>query len=167
MHKENRLPQSPKEGILFMVIISVISVNIIAPTIMMLGQGFNIENYLETLRIIPFMWVIIVLLITLVAEPIVGKVMPKFLGETDGFNAHILLNTFLTVTVISVCMSIIGPWVGMREISIEPFQSFFPNWFKNFGVAIWVELLIAQPIARFVMCKLHIKQKNKKETTYF
>ncbi|WP_211249863.1 hypothetical protein [Carnobacterium funditum] len=64
MYKEDRLPQSPKEGILFMVIISIISVNIVAPTIMMLGQGFNIENYFETLRIIPFMWVIIVLLVT-------------------------------------------------------------------------------------------------------
>ena len=44
MHKEDRLPQSPKEGILFMVIISLISVNTIAPIIMMLGQGFTMKN---------------------------------------------------------------------------------------------------------------------------
>ncbi|HLR52054.1 MAG TPA: hypothetical protein VK072_04185 [Candidatus Avamphibacillus sp.] len=39
MHKENRLPQSPREGILFMLIISIISVNTIAPIIMMLDHG--------------------------------------------------------------------------------------------------------------------------------
>jgi len=44
-----------------------------------------------------------------IAEPIVGKVMPKSLGETDEFNALILLNTYLTVTIISICLSIIGP----------------------------------------------------------
>ena len=161
MRKEDRLPQSPKEGILFMMIISIISVNTIAPIIMMLDQGFNTENYLKTLRIIPFIWIIIVLLINFVVEPIVNKVMPIFAAETDGFNARILLNTFLTVTILSICMSIIGPWVGMGKISIEPFQNFFHNWFRNFGVAIWIELLIAQPIARFVMKKLHEKQEVK------
>lgn len=161
MNKENRLPQSPREGILFMVIISIISVNTIAPIIMMLDQGFNMDNYLKTLRIIPFIWVIIVLLVTLVAQPIVSKVMPIFVAETDGFNARILLNTFLTVTVLSVCMSIIGPWVGTGKIGIEPFQNFFHNWFRNFGVAIWIELLVAQPIARFAMKRLHAKQASK------
>ncbi|ARD47330.1 hypothetical protein [Sporosarcina sp. P33] len=163
MHKENQLPQSPREGILFMMIISIISVNTIAPIIMMLDQGFNTGNYLETLRIIPLLWVIIVLLVTLVAEPIVSKAMPTFATRTDGFNAHILLNTFLTVTVLSVCMSIIGPWVGMWKIGIEPFQNFFHNWFRNFGVAIWIELLIAQPIARYAMKKIHAKQASKTE----
>lgn len=161
MYKEDRLPQSPKEGILFMLIISIISVNTIAPVIMMLEKGFNIGNYLETLRIIPFIWVIIVLLVNLVAEPIVNKVMPIFIAKTDGFNARILLNTFLTVTVLSVCMSIIGPWVGTGKISIVPFQNFFHNWFRNFGLAIWIELLVAQPIARFAMKRLHSKQARK------
>lgn len=163
MHQENRLPQSPREGILFMMIISIISVNVIAPIIMMLDQGFNMANYFETLRIIPFIWVIIVLLVTFVAEPIVSKVMPLFVAKTDGFNARILLNTFLMVTVLSACMSIIGPWVGTQKIGIEPFQNFFHNWFRNFGVAIWIELLVAQPIARFAMKRLHAKQASKIE----
>lgn len=77
-----------------MIIISIIYVNTIAPIIMMLDQGFNMENYLETLRIIPIIWVIIMLLVTLVAQPIVGKVMPILAAKTDGFNARILLNTF-------------------------------------------------------------------------
>ncbi|SES45714.1 hypothetical protein SAMN05518872_12018 [Psychrobacillus sp. OK032] len=98
------------------------------------------------------------MLVRLVAGPLVGKVMPKFVGQTDGFNARILLNTLLNVTVLSILLTVIGTWVGMKQISLEPFQNFFLSWFRNFGVAFWIELLIAQPIARFAMKKIHARQ---------
>jgi len=163
MQKEVRLPQSPKEGIVFMLIISIISVNTIAPIIMGLELGFSKENYLETLKIIPFMWMIVVLLVKFVAGPLVGKVMPKFVGPTDGFNARVLLNTLLNVTVLSILLTIIGTWIGTKQISLEPFQNFFHSWFRNFGVAFWIEILIAQPIARFAMKKIHAKQAREQE----
>ncbi|KAF6574681.1 hypothetical protein H6F38_27955 [Paenibacillus sp. EKM208P] len=160
MYKEERLPQNAKEGILFLLIISIISVNTIAPIIMGLERGFSKENYLETLKIIPFMWIIVVLLVRLVAGPLVGKVIPKFVEQTDGFNARVLLNTLLNVTVLSVLLTIIGTWVGTKQISLEPFQNFFHSWFRNFGVAFWIGLLVAQPIARFAM------KKNTRKTGY-
>lgn len=163
MYKEDRLPQNPKEGIIFMLIISIISVNTIAPVIMGLQLGFSKENYLETLKVIPFMWIIVMLLVRFVAGPIVGKVMPKFVGKTDGFNARVLLNIVMNVTVLSILLTIIGNWVGTKQISLEPFQNFFHNWFRNFGVAFWIELIIAQPIARFAMKKIHAKQAQKAE----
>ena len=73
MYKEDRLPQNAKEGILFLLIVSIISVNTIAPIIMGMERGFSKENYLETLKIIPFMWIIVVLLVRLVAGPLVGQ----------------------------------------------------------------------------------------------
>lgn len=161
MYKEERLPQNAKEGILFLLIISIISVNTIAPIIMGLERGFSKENYLETLKIIPFMWIIVVMLVRLVAGPVVGKVMPKFVGQTDGFNARVLMNTFMNVTVLSILLTIIGTWVGTKHISLEPFQNFFHSWFRNFGVAFWIELLIAQPIARLAMKKIHAKQSRQ------
>lgn len=164
MYKEERLPQNSKEGILFLLIISIISVNTIAPIIMGLERGFSKENYLETLKIIPFMWIIVVLLVRLVAGPLVGKVIPKFVGQTDGFNARVLLNTLLNVTVLSMLLTIIGTWVGTKQISLEPFQNFFHSWFRNFGVAFWIELLVAQPIARFAMKKIHARQASKAES---
>lgn len=164
MYKENRLPQNAKEGILFVLIISIISVNTIAPIIMGLERGFSKEVYVETLKIIPFMWLIVILLVRLVAGPAVHKVMPKFAGKTDGFNARILLNTLLNVTVLSILLSIIGTWVGMKKISLEPFFNFLHIWPRNFGVAFWIELLIAQPIARFAMKKLHERQDRKAES---
>lgn len=83
-----------------------------------LERGFSKEVYLDTLKIIPFMWVVVVLLVRLVSGPVVGKVMPKFMGQTDGFNARILLNTLLNVTVLSNLLSIIGTWFGMKQISL-------------------------------------------------
>lgn len=50
--------------------------------------------------------------------------MPKFVGKTDGFNARVLLNTLLNVTVLSLLLSIIGTWVGTKEITLEPFKNF-------------------------------------------
>jgi len=161
MYKEERLPQNAKEGILFLLIISIISVNTIAPIIIGLERGFSKEVYVETLKILPIMWIIVVLLVRLVAGPIVGKVMPMFVGKTDGFNARVLLNTLLNVTVLSLCLSVIGTWVGMGEISLEPFKNFLHIWPRNFAIAFWIELLIAQPIARFAMKKLHQSQARK------
>lgn len=164
MYKEARLPQNAKEGILFMLIISIISVNTIAPIIMGMERGFSKEVYLDTLKIIPVMWVIVILLLKLVAGPLVGKIIPKFVGKTDGFNARILLNTLLNVTVLSVLLTIIGSWIGAKQISLEPFQNFFFSWFRNFGIAFWIELIIAQPIARAVMKRIHARQASKEES---
>lgn len=164
MYKEDRLPQNAKEGILFLLIISIISANTIAPIIMGMELGFSRENYLETLKVIPIMWLIVVLLVRFVAGPLVGKIMPLFMGKTDGFNARVLLNTLLNVTVLSILLTIIGTWVGTKQISLLPFQNFFHSWFRNFGIAFWIELLIAQPIARFAMKKLHAKQRSVADT---
>lgn len=163
MYKENRLPQSAKEGILFLLIVSIISVNTIAPIIMWTERGFTMDVYLETLKILPIMWVIVVLLVKLVAGPLVGSILPRFVGDTDGFNARILLNTLMNVTVLSIFLTIIGTWVGSGQITLDPFRNFFVSWFRNFGIAFWIELLVAQPVARFVMKKMHEKQTDNME----
>ncbi|MGM9928878.1 MAG: hypothetical protein ACI35P_13105 [Bacillus sp. (in: firmicutes)] len=161
MHAETRLPRNGKEGILFLLIISIISVNTIAPIIIGLERGFSKDVYLDTLKIIPIMWVIVVLSVRFLAGPIVGKILPKFVGQTDGFNARILFNTLLNVTVLSLWLTIIGTWVGTKQISLEPFENFLHIWPRNFGIAFWIELLLAQPIARFAMKQIHLKQDRK------
>ena len=163
MHAETRLPRNKKEGILFSLIISIISVNTIAPLIIGFERGFSKEVYLDTLKIIPFMWVIVILLVRYVAGPLVGKViLPKFVGPTDGFNARVLFNTLFNVMVLSILLTIIGTWVGMKSISLAPFENFFYIWPRNFAIAFWIELLLAQPIARYVMKQLHLRQDRKK-----
>lgn len=161
MYKENRLPQSAAEGIIFMLVISFISVNTIAPIIMFMEIGLNLQTYVEFFKIMPVMWIIVILLVRFAAGPLIGKIMPKFQGETDGFNARILLNIVMNVTILSLTLTVIGTWVGSREISADIFTRFFPTWFRNFGIAFWIEVIVAQPIARFVMVKIHENKAGK------
>ncbi|MER2181109.1 MAG: hypothetical protein ABS899_03540, partial [Desemzia incerta] len=78
MKEETRMPQNGKEFILFSAVISIISVNTIAPLIMALQFRFTKAVYLQTLKTIPFMWIIVVLIVPFIVEPIVNKLMPKF-----------------------------------------------------------------------------------------
>lgn len=52
-------------------------------------RGFTKEVYFYTLKILPIMLIIVELLVRLVAGPLVGKIMPKFVGQTDGFNGKL------------------------------------------------------------------------------
>lgn len=166
MCEETRLPRNGKEGIIFLLIISIISVNIIAPVITGFELGFRKEIYLETLKIIPFMWIIVILLVTMVSEPVVKQLMIKFIEPTDGFNAKTLCNILFNVVILSILLTVIGTWIGKREISIEPIQTFFYHWPRNFTIAFIVESLIAQPIARFAMKKIHRRQVRKSENVF-
>ncbi|MFC5464822.1 hypothetical protein [Lederbergia graminis] len=161
MHEETRLPRNGKEFILFLAIISILSVNIIAPIIMGFEFGFTKDVYMETLQVLPFVWVCVILLVTLVANPLVNKLVPLFVKPTDSFNARVLFTILFSVTILSILLTVIGSWIGMREFSLEPLKNFFYIWPRNFFIAFWVEVLIAQPIARFAMKKLHASQGRK------
>lgn len=58
-------------------------------------------------------------------------------------------------------IGVIESWVVQRHISVDPIQEFFYHWPKNFCIAFWIEMLLAQPIARFVMKTMHVKQAAK------
>lgn len=56
---------------------------------------------------------------------------------------------------MSVFLTVIGTWIGSRQVSLEPIRLFFYKWPRNFAISFAVEALFAQPIARLVMRKLH------------
>jgi hypothetical protein len=155
MHSEKRLPGNGKEACIFMLTVSIISVNIIAPLIMGMEHGFSLNNYLNTLRIIPFLWIAVLLLVNFVSRPLVSKLVMKFIAPTDSFNARVLFNILFSVSILSVLLTVIGSWIGRQEISMDPLYNFFHIWPRNFFIAFWVEMIIAQPIARKVMLFIH------------
>lgn len=161
MENETRLPRNGKEFLLFLGVISIISVNIIAPTIMAFEfGGMSKEVYMMALKTMPFIWICVVLLEGLLVGPLVEKLVAKFTKPTDSFNAHIVFNLLFSVTILSFFLTIIGTWIGTRTISLDPIRHLFLSWPRNFFIAFWVEALIAQPIARFVMRKFHEKQSK-------
>lgn len=159
-----KLPRNGKEFALFLGIISVLSVNIIAPLITMFEMGFSLETWAGTYRVIPFIWIFVVILVLLTYLP-ADKMANKIVAENDSFNSKIIVNTLCNVLLMSIFMTVIGTWVGMGTISTYVFKNFFHVWPRNFAISFGVELLIAQPIARTVLYKMHVAMDKKNSQT--
>lgn len=154
-----KLPRNKKEFALFMAVISIISVNIIAPLITCFEAGFHLYVWGSALKVIPFIWLSVIALVILTYKP-AEWMTSKIVKEGDSFNSHIVVNILCTVFLMSIFLTVIGTWIGSRHISVEPIRLFFYKWPRNFAISFAVELLIAQPIARKVMLEMHkIKEK--------
>ena len=160
-----KLPRNKKEFVLFMAVISLISVNIIAPLITCFEIGFNRNVWMDVYKVMPFIWVSVIILVLLTYKP-AEYLTEKIVSKDDSFNSHIVINILCTVFLMSIFLTIVGTWIGSRHISIEPITMFFYKWPRNFAISFGVELLIAQPIARFVMLKLHDRKDENEELSY-
>lgn len=149
-----KLPRNKKEFALFLAIISIISVNIIAPLITCFEMGFHMYVWADTLTVIPFIWLSVIILVLLTFKP-AELLTSKLVGKDDSFNSHIIINILCTVFLMSICLTVIGTWIGTGSISMEPIRMFFYKWPRNFAISFFVEACIAQPIARFIMIKVH------------
>ncbi len=55
-----KLPRNKKEFAIFMAVISILSVNIIAPLITCFEAGFHLYIWADALNVIPFIWVSVI-----------------------------------------------------------------------------------------------------------
>lgn len=111
----------------------------------------------ETIKVIPFIWLCVIALVFITQKPaqwLTGKIIEK----DDSFNAHIVVNILCNVFLMSIFLTVIGTWIGTKQVSMEPVYTFFYKWPRNFAVSFAVESLVAQPIARWVLLKLHRKK---------
>ncbi|MBM6676171.1 hypothetical protein H6A07_05380 [Olsenella uli] len=150
-----RLPRGRREFCLFMAIVSVISVNIIAPVITCFEMGFSLESWAAALHAMPFVWLAVIACVLATYYP-AEWVTARFLEEDDSYNAHILVNILATVCMMSVILTVAAPWIAAGHVSPEPVEHFFFRWPRNFAVSFAVEALVAQPIARAAMNRLHL-----------
>lgn len=153
-----KLPRSKKESVLFMAVISIISVNIIAPLITFFEVGFHMSIWADTLKVIPFIWLAVIALVLITYKP-AELLTALVVKEGDSFESHVLINIMFTVLLMSIFLTVIGTWIGSRHLSMEPIRLFFYKWPRNFAISFFVESCIAQPIARFVILKLHQSKK--------
>ncbi len=161
-----KLPRNKKEFALFMVIISIISVNIIAPLITCFEVGFHLYVWADVLKVIPFIWLSVIAVVLITYKP-AEWLTAQIVDEKDSFKSHIMINILCTVFLMSILLTVIGTWIGTKHISMEPIHMFFYKWPRNFTIAFFVECFIAQPIARFVMLKLHQLQNENEEQSEF
>ena len=155
-----KLPRNKKEFALFLLVISVISVNIIAPLITCFEIGFHMYVWADAIKIIPFIWVCVIVLVLITYKP-AEWLTSKIIEKGDSFNSHITINILCTVFLMSIFLTVIGTWIGNRQLNIEPIRMFFYKWPRNIAISFAVEAFIAQPIARAIMLKIHqIKDKE-------
>ena len=72
-----------------------------------------------------------------------------------------MFNIIACVLMMSMIMTVVGPTVGhLMEgvLTAEPIFDWPGNWPVNFCVAFLVEMLVAQPAARHVMKRRHIRR---------
>ncbi|MDR0921288.1 MAG: hypothetical protein LBM95_02785 [Lactobacillales bacterium] len=155
-----KLPRDRREFMLFLAIVSILSVNMIAPLITCFEVGFSFHTWANTLRVLPFIWLVVVALVLLTHEP-ATKVTNKLIDQKDSFSSHIIVNTLVNVAMMSVVLTIVATWIGTKSITWEPIQHFFYRWPRNFSISLFVEMIIAQPFARWVLYKRHLKIDTK------
>ncbi|WP_331463137.1 hypothetical protein [Konateibacter massiliensis] len=154
-----KLPRNKKEFALFMTVISVISVNIIAPLITCFEAGFHLYVWADALKVIPFIWLSVISLVLLTYRP-AEWLTHKIVKDGDSFNTVMLVNILCTVFLMSIFLTIIGTWIGTGAVTMLPIRRFFYLWPRNFSISFAVELCIAQPIARWVILLKHRTEQN-------
>lgn len=161
MENETRLPRNGKEGALFGGIICFLtSLFMSSFSIISVMGEFNGEVALTIIKIWPLMFVIAMIIEPLLVGRIAENLVGKFTQETDSFNAKILFRIVFTVFGMSLIMTFIGGVVG-NGFNSDTFSNFLSNWPRNFFIVLIAESLVIQPIARFVMVKLHANQDKK------
>ena len=149
-----KLPRDKREFALFLGIISIVSVHIIAPLITCFEMGFHLSVWRDSLTRIPFVWLAVIALVLFTYKP-AEWLTHRIVNRGDSFRSVVTINILCTVFILSIFLTVVGTWIGSRQISLEPITVFFYKWPRNFSISLGVELLIAQPIARFVMLKFH------------
>lgn len=163
MKQEMRLPRNGKEGALYGAIICTLTVLLMTSLNIILAVGeLNVDTLFIILKTLPIFWVIAMVLEPALVGRIAEKMVEKFTAPTDSFNAKILFRILFTVLGMSAIMTPIGYIVG-NGFNTGIFSNFLTNWPRNFLIVLIAESLLIQPIARFVMVKLHAAQDKKNQ----
>lgn len=159
--KELRLPWNRREGLLYGGIIALITAMIMATFNIAQKYGkLDAEVLIISLKSLPIIWAVVMLLMLLIVGKVSNICVEKFTEPGDGFNTRIVFKIIFCVTMMSASMSFLGPLVGeimSGEITWDCARNWIKVWPVNFFAAFWVELLVAQPFARYIMKNLHIR----------
>lgn len=153
-----RLPRDGREFPLFLLIVSVISVNIIAPVIAMYNTESSVATWLDVLKMLPILWLVVVIMVVITNKP-ARLIANKIISPTDSFNAHIMAELLCNVMLMSFVMTLLMNLVlgGASNLS----DAFVHQWPRNFAIAFAVEALLAHPVAHFVMHNYHTRKDQK------
>ena len=163
-----RFPWNNREGLLYGGVIAAITAYLMALLNMSRSIGdFRPEYILQIIPTYIVVWVIVMLLMTFIVGRLADFFIARYLAPSDSANARIVANIVVCVTFMSMIMSAIGPIIGTvveGHLSLEQTYRWIYNWPYNFCAAFWIEMVLAQPVARMLMRKLHIRKLKAQRT---
>ena len=110
------------------------------------------------------MFIVAFFLANTVVEKVAKVVVNKFVSPGDSSNTYICFNLIICVLLMSVILTFLGGLIGQSlgmlmggppVDAIGLLEDWPIIWPRNFCVAFWIEMLIAQPAARKVMVWMH------------
>ena len=165
---EYRMPWNAREGVIYGCIIASLSSLLIGGFNVYTNMGYSLETFPDFLKNYLVVWPAIFLVAFILAASVVEKVskivVRRYAGPNDSTNAYICFNTIVCVLLMSMSMTLIGGIVGQSigaligggTVDIAETVMIWPDiWPRNFCIAFWVEMLIAQPAARKAMVMIH------------
>lgn len=157
---ENSMPRNGKEGLLYGGVICGLTCIFMATINISISMGGLSNVALVTaLKSWPIVFICAMLIEALIVGKIADKLTNVFSPKTDSFNARIMFRAFFTVIGMSAIMTNVGSGLG-TGFNMELIKHFPIAWPRNFCIAIFLELIIVQPIARKIMRMIHKNQDN-------
>lgn len=160
--EEKRLPRNSKEGLVYGLTISVITVSLMVLLNIGTEKGITTETILIMLKTIPIFIVLAMLIETFLVGRISSKLVDCFTEPSDSFNTKILFNILFCVTGMSIIFTLIGTMLS-TGFNKDLIYNFLIHWPRNFCIAMWIEILLAQPLARAIMTKIHNSKKEEED----
>lgn len=157
---EKCMPRNGKEGLIYGGVICSLTCIVMATMNICINMGgVSTTSLLTVLKAIPVVFIIAMLIEMFIVGRIANKLVSIFISTTDSLNANIMFRTFFTVSGMSIIMTVVGGILA-SGFNMEVIKEFPISWPRNFCVAIFLELLIVQPIARSVMLVIHNFQEK-------
>lgn len=156
---EKRLPKNNKEGLIYGLTISIVTVTLMVLLNIGTEKGINKDSLIIMLKSIPIFIILAMLIETFLIGRVSSKLVDIFTEPSDGFNTKILFNILFCVTGMSITFTLIGTIIN-TGISLELIENFLKHWPRNFCIALWIEILLAQPLARNIMKQIHKERKS-------
>jgi hypothetical protein len=166
--QEFRLPWNAREGIIYGCVIAALSSLIIGGYNVYDNMGYTLDTFGDFAARYIVIWPVMFLVAFTLANTVVGwgakKIVHRYIGPEDSSNAYLCFNLIACVLLMSVILTFLGGLVGETigyllggtPIDVMELIENWPRiWPRNFCIAFWVEMLIAQPAARMVMVRMH------------
>lgn len=105
---EKRLPKNNKEGLIYGLTISIVTVTLMVLLNIGTEKGINKDSLIIMLKSIPIFIILAMLIETFLIGRISSKLVDIFTEPSDGFNTKILFNILFCVTGMSITFTLIG-----------------------------------------------------------